>query len=90
MRRIRQCLAEQAFGCNGQSCNITVLSVPLWIVPGPNIPIHRLIFADRLQDGQEMLPSDIGRRIRLPIGIEQDVRAARAVVKAAAMSSATA
>ena len=37
-----------------------------------------------------MLPSDIGRRIRLPIGIEQDVRAARAVVKAAAMSSATA
>ena len=48
------------------------LPVPVRIVPGPDIPIHRRTFADRLQDSQQMLPRDIERRVRLPAEIEQD------------------
>ena len=40
------------------------------IVLDPDIPIHRLTFADCLQDGQQMLPRDTGRRVQGLAGIE--------------------
>ena len=49
------------------------LSVPFRIVPDPDIPIHGRTFADRPQDGQQMLPRDIGRRVRLLADVEQDL-----------------
>ena len=38
--------------------------LPIRIVPGPDIPIHRITFANCRQDGQQMLPRDTGRRYR--------------------------
>ena len=49
-----------------------VLPVPFRIVPGPDIPIHRRTVTDRTQDGQQMLPRDLGRCV-LPAEIEQDL-----------------